>query len=94
MAAEKQKPEVKKMVDEVLALMDDILSDRSVPRNIRTKVEDSKKKIELDSKDSVNFGSAIYLLDDICNDINMPSHTRTEIWSLISQIESIKEKMK
>ena len=94
MAAEKQKPEVKKMVDEVLALMEDILSDRSVPRNIRAKVEDSKKKIELDSMDCVNFGSAIYSLDDICNDINMPSHTRTEIWSLISQIESIKEKMK
>jgi len=92
--AAKPKPEVQKMVSDVIALLDEVIADRSVPRNIRGQVEESKKKIESGINDPVNFGSAIYFLDDICNDINMPSHTRTEIWSLISQIEAIKEKMK
>ena len=73
-------------------MMEEILSDRAVPRNIRAKVEEALSKVRLNSVTSLS--EAIYLLDDISNDVNMPDHTRTDIWHLISRIEEIKEKMK
>lgn len=94
MVTVKSDAEFKKMVSNVLELLEAVISDRGVPRNIRGQVEEAKKKIEVNSDDPVNYGSAIYFLDDISNDINMPSHTRTEIWTLISQLEAIKEKLK
>ncbi|MFH0714310.1 MAG: UPF0147 family protein [Candidatus Diapherotrites archaeon] len=87
--------DVQSEVKSVLELMDAILDDSSVPRNIRAAVEASKEKVSHIPEDhSVNLSSAIYLLDDVSNDINMPSHTRTEIWSIISALEAIKEKIK
>ncbi|MBI4052451.1 MAG: UPF0147 family protein [Candidatus Diapherotrites archaeon] len=87
-------PELKKEVEDCLGLMEEILSDRSVPRNIRAVIEDAKAKASAFEDGGVNFSGAIYLLDDISNDINMPSHTRTEIWTLISLLEAVKEKVK
>jgi len=78
----------------VTELMNAVLSDNSVPRNIRTAVEEAKLKIESNEEKGVSITTAIYRLDDISNDINMPSHTRTEIWGIISELESIKEKLK
>ncbi|MBU1120886.1 MAG: UPF0147 family protein [archaeon] len=78
-----------------LELMDSIIEDNGVPRNIRRVVEEAKNKVKEDNKElGVNVSAAIYKLDDISNDINMPSHTRTDIWTLISELEAIKEKVK
>lgn len=78
----------------VSELMDEVMQDTSVPRNIRKKVEGAREKIQIKEKLGVNISSAIYMLDDISNDINMPAHTRTEIWTIISELENLKEKIK
>ncbi|VVC00394.1 Uncharacterised protein [uncultured archaeon] len=75
-------------------LMESILEDSSVPRNIRKAIEDAKIKIGQSESLSVGITGAIYMLEDISNDINMPSHTRTEIWTIISELESLREKHK
>ena len=80
------------MNDEILAIMQDIVADRAVPRNIRAKVEEAVSKVR--KADVTALSEAVYLLDDISNDVNMPDHTRTDIWHLISLIESEKEKLK
>ena len=80
------------MGDEILDLMNDIVLDRAVPRNIRAKVEEAISKVKLANITSLS--ESIYLLDDVSNDVNIPDHTRTDIWRLISLIESEKEKMK
>ena len=80
-------------VKDVLDLMDEVINDNGVPRNIRKTVEDAKKKVE-EKADVTNLSMAIYLLDDVSNDINMPPHTRTEIWTIISELEALKEKAK
>ena len=80
------------MNDEILSIMDEILDDRAVPRNIRAKVEEALHKVR--KNDVTTLSEAIYLLDDISNDVNMPDHTRTDIWHVISMIEAAKEKMK
>lgn len=81
-------------IAEVAELMDAVIEDTSVPRNIRKAVEEAKQKIVSEGKKGVELTSAMYILDDISNDINMPSHTRTEIWNIISALEAIREKNK
>lgn len=82
-------------ISNVAVLMDSVLEDTSVPRNIRKAVEEAKNKI-LDRNESLDIRvtTSIYMLDDISNDVNMPSHARTEIWQIISELESIREKEK
>jgi len=79
-------------VEETLEIVEEILDDRAVPRNIRTKVEEAMKKIKVNTVTSLS--EAVYLLDDISKDVNMPEHTRTDIWHVISLVEEAKEKMK
>ena len=80
------------MNDEIKEILNDILDDRGVPKNIRAKVEEALGKVE--QNNATSLSEAVYLLDDISNDINIPEHTRTDVWQAISLIEEIKEQMK
>ena len=86
--------ELRKEIKEAADMMLEVANDRSVPRNIRTVVEEAAKKIHAKKLESAEVSNAIYMLDDISNDINMPSHTRTDIWQIISKLEALKEKIK
>ena len=88
--------EIKRNLDEAVELMDEFIRDRGVPRNIRGAVEEAKQKVSQEDAEDIglNISTAIYVLDDISNDINMPSHARTEIWTIISQLEAVKERLK
>ena len=86
--------DIKKEMQQLLDLMDEVANDRGVPRNIRAAVEEAMQKISGKQPKVEDFSMAIYRLDDISNDINMPSHTRTDLWEVISKIEAIKEKIK
>ena len=79
-------------MDDVIEIMESILDDRMVPRNIRSRVEEAIEKVKLNN--ITTLSEAIYILDDISNDVNMPEHTRTDIWQIISMIEEEKEKTK
>ncbi len=79
-------------MNEIIEIMEEILDDRTVPRNIRAKVEEAVLKVKQETVTTLS--EAVYLLDDISNDVNMPEHTRTEIWHAISLVEAAKEKMK
>ena len=78
--------------EEIIEILQDILEDRGVPKNIRAKVEEALGKVGENTVTS--FSEAMYLLDDISNDVNMPEHTRTDIWQAISLVEETKEKLK
>lgn len=79
--------EVIKQCTEVL---DRIISDDSVPRNIRRSA-DNIKIVLSNEKQSFSKRSAMVSsnLDDMGNDPNIPNHTRTLIWGLSSKLESI-----
>ena len=83
---------IEERVDYIAELMDAIMDDTTVPRNIRKACEDARAKIT--SSEAQLISNAIYLMEDISNDINMPAHTRTEIWTIISELESVREKCK
>ncbi len=82
-------------LEEILNLMDEIMQDTSVPRNIRSAISDAKHLVTKEDGDKVvNITQAIYILDEAANDVNIPMHTRTQIWSLISALEAYKESLK
>ena len=86
--------EIQEEIKIVAELMQDVIDDRGVPRNIRTIVEQAMEKVTKKNSEPMAFSSAIYLLDDVSDDINMPYHTRTDLWEIISKLEALKEKMK
>jgi hypothetical protein len=83
-----------KQLLEAKELMQEVIDDWGVPRNIRKAVKDALDQIDKEKPTAVDFSNAIYYLDDITNDINIPSHTRTTIWTIISRLEEVKEKIK
>ncbi|MDN5358772.1 MAG: uncharacterized protein PWP76_615 [Candidatus Diapherotrites archaeon] len=82
-------------IKEIVQVMDDIINDTSVPRNIRRAVADAKELVLKKEGDPVvNITEAIYILDEASNDINMPMHTRTQVWQIMGALESYREKIK
>lgn len=89
------KEKIEERIDGIIFLMEPVMEDNRVPRNIRHALSEAKGKLQQETGDlDVNIASAIYLLDEISNDINMPSHTRMDIWSIISELEKFKEDLK
>ena len=83
-------PTPKEVLKQCVDVLDRIINDDSVPRNIRRNA-DSMKNILSNEKEtpSVRASMVISKLDDIGNDPNVPIHTRTLIWGLSSQLETI-----
>ena len=81
-------------LEELQSLMENIINDGAVPRNIKASVSNAKEKISGNKVTEVELSSALYLLDETLSDINMPFHTRTELMGIISELERLKEKMK
>lgn len=80
-------------LDKAIVLIDQILEDKTVPRNIRELAE--KAKASLLSKDvelSVRVSKAIQYFDEISEDSNMPVYTRTQVWSIVTLLESLLQK--
>jgi uncharacterized protein (UPF0147 family) len=82
-------PNFKRIMD----IFDSILNDRTVPKNIRSVVENSKN-ILISKEDNleVKISSVINNLDSIMSDANMPLYTRTQIWNLVSLLEEERNK--
>jgi uncharacterized protein (UPF0147 family) len=82
-------------LDEINKLLDEINSDRTVPRNIRTLIEQAKRDLNNAANEMpVRINSAISLLDEVSNDPNIPIYSRTQIWNIVSMLEVISEKYK
>lgn len=81
-------------IEQVLALLDRIINDRTVPKNIRKAAEDSKTTLN-DEKEApdLRISTAIHILDEIINDPNMPMYTRTQIWNVVSMLEEKRRKL-
>jgi hypothetical protein len=75
-----------------IEILNRIVSDDSVPRNIRRAAEEAKTRLlDRDEAEAVRAAYAVSILDDISNDPNMPLHTRTLIWNVASQLEKAME---
>ena len=84
---EAEKEEVVKKCADILEGM---MSDSTVPRNIRKSTIEVKNKL-LDSDESlaVRATAVISDLEELATNPNIPSHTRTLVWSIVSQLETV-----
>jgi uncharacterized protein (UPF0147 family) len=78
----------------VLEILDKIINDRTVPKNIREAVEKAKNALNSKEDEEVKVNTAIVTLDEISNDPNMPLYTRTQIWNAVSLLEQIRAREK
>ena len=82
-------------IEDINKLLDEINSDRSVPRNIRASIDEAKKNLNNEKSEmDVRINSAISILEEISSDPNIPIYTRTQIWNIVSMLEVINEKAK
>ncbi len=71
-------------------MLQHIMDDNTIPRNIRRVADDTRKVLADDSQQlGLRAATAISRIDEISNDPNMPVHARTRIWELVSQLETI-----
>lgn len=78
------------IIKHCIEVLERILGDDSVPRNIRRSA-DIIKNVLSNEKEPLSKRASLVIstLDDMGNDPNIPIHTRTLIWGLSSKLESI-----
>ncbi len=81
---------VEENVAKLLEMMKEIVDDRTVPKNIKTAVEEAMK--ELSNRDNelmVRINGCVSILDEIATDPNIPLYTRTQLWTIVSLVEKL-----
>ncbi|MGI0055641.1 MAG: UPF0147 family protein [Thermoplasmata archaeon] len=80
-------PELIRIAESLTELAEDV----SVPRNVRRGAASAHAALDRPRAAlDLRIASAVYVLDDLANDPNLPTHGRTAIWSIMSQLESLK----
>ena len=80
------------MFENIIPIIQQIADDRTVPRNIRTKCEESIKILQNDKEDvAIRINTVISSMDEVSNDTNIPMYTRTQIWNIVSILESMQK---
>ena len=68
----------------VVISLNEIQADITVPRKVRTKIENVIATLKQDIELSIRVNKALNALDELSNDINLQAYTRTQIWNVIS----------
>ncbi|MHA1915973.1 MAG: UPF0147 family protein [Promethearchaeota archaeon] len=84
--------EVKQAFETVENLLNGLLGDRSVPRNIKRVAQRGIDELhKADETHGVISSNVMYMVDDLSLDPNIPFHSRTTIYRIISILEKIKD---
>ncbi len=78
--------------DALRQMLSNLIEDNSIPKNIRTRIEDVSEKMNEQEDMPTLLSMMTYSLEDIVNDVNLPMHARTSLWNILSEIEMLKEK--
>ena len=81
--------------DNVKVLLNAMLNDRAVPRNIKRiaqrGIDEIDKIANEDESPAVVASNVMYMVDDLSQDPNCPFHTRTTLYRILSLLEKIKD---
>lgn len=83
---------VEKTFEDVEKLLNAMIKDRAVPRNIKKIAQ--KGLDELNKEDEtagVISSNIIYLVDDLSQDPNIPFHVRTNVYRIMTLLEKIQD---
>lgn len=82
-------------LDSINKFLDELIDDRTVPRNIRNLIQQAKTDLNNDKNDwAVRINAAMSVLDEVSNDPNIPTYSRTHIWNIVSLLEVLNEEVK
>ncbi|MBN1924034.1 MAG: UPF0147 family protein [Nanoarchaeota archaeon] len=82
------KTQVSNNIISSIELLDEIVEDKSVPKNIRITCEKTKKILTGDGDEKVKIDTAIQNLDLLADNVQVPTYTRMQIWNIVSLLES------
>ena len=74
-----------------MALLEEIMSDHGVPRNIRSSIEDSVTVLNGHISPEEKIAHLISILDEASSSPNIAFHTRTHIWNIMTNLETIRK---
>lgn len=77
---------------EITQLLEDIIRDRGVPRNIKTALEESIQLLNTNGPKEEKIAHIASILDEAAEDPNISTHTRTKIWNIVSILEEINKR--
>lgn len=84
--------EVKNAFENVETLLNGMLGDRGVPRNIKRVAQRSIDELHKENETpGVISSNVMYMVDDLAQDANIPFHARTTVYRIISILENIKD---
>jgi uncharacterized protein (UPF0147 family) len=70
-------------------MLNEIIVERGVPRNIRYLIEESISLLGADGEMDEKVAHITSILDDASGDPNLSPHTRTKIWNVVSFLEEV-----
>ena len=76
-------------VDSVISSLNEVQEDATVPRNVRSKIQNINNTLKANTETSIKVNKALNELSEIANDINLQSYTRTQIWNAITLLEKL-----
>ena len=76
-------------IKDIVELIDILCKDRSIPRNVRTSLEEIKEVLEDNNKEiAVKIDSALQKVESLSLDPNLSADARMQIWRLTSLLEA------
>lgn len=78
-------------IAEIIGMIDNLLQDFSVPRNVRKALEEAKNRLGGNEELSVRISAAVYAIETVSEDVNLPAHARTQLWAVLSALEGVKK---
>lgn len=75
--------------EEVIETMNELLTDNTVPKNVKQKLELIIKSLQQQGDLSLQVNKALSILEEISEDVNLQPYTRTQIWNLVSMLETL-----
>lgn len=74
---------------EIIETLKELKDDKNVPRNVKTKIEQTIHVLDEQSEQSIKINKALHYLDEIGDDSNLQPYSRTQIWNIVSLLEKI-----
>jgi uncharacterized protein (UPF0147 family) len=89
---EKENEKVEETFENVEKLLNAMIKDRAVPRNIKRIAQKGIDQLNReDESPGVISSNIIYLVDDLSQDPNIPFHVRTNVYRVMSLLEKIQD---
>ena len=76
-------------VKDVISMLEELHEDNTIPKNVKTKIENTMKILMEKTDISIRVNKALHELEEIADDTNMQPYTRTQIWNIVSMLEKL-----